>query len=406
MRRYIISHFKEPVDIASSNFNEDTAIFGGGENLKQAITNVTRQYQPSVIGIPSTCLSETIGDDIPLTLREYRRENADREIPELIEVSTPSYKGTHIDGFHGAVKSLVNGLAKGQEKNNCINIFPNMVSPADLRYLKEIFQDSALPCLMLPDYSESLDGHPWDEYQKIPPGGISVFDINRMGSARATIEFGRILGEGESAGKSLLNRYRIPLFNTGLPIGIKETDKFFECLASLSGLKTPLKYENERGRLVDSYFDAHKYIFGKKALIYGEEDLVVGLASFLSEIGIIPQICASGGKSGHLKEKIREVVPDFDKENIQVREGIDFVGMENELREFKCDLLIGHSKGNKISRKYNLPLIRTGFPIHDRIGGQRILHLGYRGAQELFDKIVNTLLEQKQNSSPIGYFYM
>jgi Nitrogenase molybdenum-iron protein, alpha and beta chains len=40
MRRYLISHFKEPVDIASSNFTEETAVFGGGANLKLAIENV------------------------------------------------------------------------------------------------------------------------------------------------------------------------------------------------------------------------------------------------------------------------------------------------------------------------------------------------------------------------------
>ena len=44
MRRYMISHFKEPVDIASSSFTEDTAIFGGGANLKLAIDNVRSQY--------------------------------------------------------------------------------------------------------------------------------------------------------------------------------------------------------------------------------------------------------------------------------------------------------------------------------------------------------------------------
>jgi len=53
-----------------------------------------------------------------------------------------------------------------------------------------------------------------------------------------------------------------------------------------------------------------------------------------------------------------------------------------------------------------VPLIRVGFPVHDRIGGQRILHLGYRGAQHLFDLVVNTLLEVKQDSSAIGYSYL
>ncbi len=47
-----------------------------------------------------------------------------------------------------------------------------------------------------------------------------------------------------------------------------------------------------------------------------------------------------------------------------------------------------------------------GFPIHDRIGGQRILHLGYEGAQQLFDLIVNELIRVKQDESPVGYSYM
>jgi len=48
----------------------------------------------------------------------------------------------------------------------------------------------------------------------------------------------------------------------------------------------------------------------------------------------------------------------------------------------------------------------VGLPIHDRIDGPRILHLGYRGAQRLFDRIANALIEKAQDSSPVGYSYM
>ncbi len=47
IRRYMISHFKEPLDIACSNFGEETAIFGGGANLKIAIDNIRKQYCPT-----------------------------------------------------------------------------------------------------------------------------------------------------------------------------------------------------------------------------------------------------------------------------------------------------------------------------------------------------------------------
>jgi len=41
-----------------------------------------------------------------------------------------------------------------------------------------------------------------------------------------------------------------------------------------------------------------------------------------------------------------------------------------------------------------------------RSGGQRILHVGYRGGLSLLDRIVNTLMEQRQRTSDIGYSYM
>jgi len=52
------------------------------------------------------------------------------------------------------------------------------------------------------------------------------------------------------------------------------------------------------------------------------------------------------------------------------------------------------------------PLIRVGFPIHDRLGGARIIHVGYRGAQQLFDIISNTIIATRQDTSPVGYTYM
>jgi nitrogenase molybdenum-iron protein NifN len=70
------------------------------------------------------------------------------------------------------------------------------------------------------------------------------------------------------------------------------------------------------------------------------------------------------------------------------------------------DFMIGSSKGYKLSRELDIPLVRVGFPIHDRIGGQRILHLGYRGAQQLFDAVTNTLLARAQDASAVGYSYL
>jgi nitrogenase molybdenum-iron protein NifN len=85
---------------------------------------------------------------------------------------------------------------------------------------------------------------------------------------------------------------------------------------------------------------------------------------------------------------------------------MSFERMEEAMQTSKPDLMIGNSKGYYIARKMDIPIVRTGFPIHDRIGAQHDHILGYEGTTHLFETIVNTLLDDKQRKSSIGYKYM
>jgi nitrogenase molybdenum-iron protein NifN len=412
MRRYIISHFREPMDIASSSLGEKQAIYGGGANLKQGLKNVMDKYEAGLIGVATTCLTETIGDDVSGLVREYRQEsdlangNGGNGQAPVVTVSTPSYSGTHMEGFHAAVKAVVEQLAQGGEATDAVNLLPGFVSPADIRYLKEILLDFGLPGIILPDISETLDGPAQTDYEKLPSGGTPIADIVAMGRSRATLEFGRTLFGQATAGRVLEDRFKVPLSHLGMPIGLRETDRFFQVLEELAGGPTPPRHDLERGRFIDAMVDGHKYIFGKKAVVYGEEDLVVGLVSLLAEIGIAPVLCATGGTSGRFEKAIAQVTGDLLPEAPIVREGMDFYEIGEEAEALAPDLLIGHSKGYHLAKKWGIPLIRVGFPIHDRFGGQRILHLGYRGAQSLLDCLVNAVLEKKQMDSPVGYGYL
>ena len=406
MRRYVISHFREPMDIASSSLGEKHAIYGGGPNLKQGLKNVMDKYGARLIGVASTCLTETIGDDMPGLVQEFRRELHEAESPEIVTVSTPSYSGTHMEGFHVAVKAVVDQLAQNGEATGAVNLLPGFVSPADIRYLKEVLGDFGVPGIILPDISETLDGAAQLDYDKIPAGGTPLAAIKAMGASLATLEFGRTLFSQETAGRLLEERFGVPWRPLGMPIGLRETDEFFKVLEDLTGRITPDQHAAERGRLIDAYVDGHKYIFNKRAVVFGEEDLVVGLVSFLAEIGVKPVLCASGGKSGRLAAAVAEVTGTLLPEPPVVREGVDFFEIAEEAEALAPDLLIGHSKGYHLAKRWQVPLVRVGFPIHDRFGGPRILHLGYRGAQNLLDQIVNAMIERKQETSPVGYGYM
>jgi nitrogenase molybdenum-iron protein NifN len=405
IRRYLISHFKEPIDVASSSFTEASTIFGGGRNLKTAIKNVIAQYQPGLIGIATTCLSETIGDDVRLILHDFKQEHAASQLPALVTVSTPSYQGSHIDGFHATVRAVVEQLAAGGPLTGQVSLFPGMVSAADLRLLKEIFADFGIDAMVLPDYSETMDGATWESYQKIAPGGTPLAQITAAGRSQAAVQLGRTVREEQNAARYLQAQFGTKSYQLGLPVGIKETDRMMALLATLSGTEIPLKYRRERGRLVDSYIDAHKYLFGKKAAVYGEPDLVLAVAAFLAEIGVIPVLCATGTETGKLESELAVLLPEF-RTQLQVVEGIDFTEIGALVETAQPDLLIGNSKGYSLARQLQLPLVRVGFPVHDRIGGQRILHLGYRGTQQLFDRIVNEIIRKRQDESPIGWSYI
>ena len=409
MRRYLISHFREPIDIASSSLGEKHAIYGGGPNLKMGIKNVINKYHPRVIGVATTCLTETIGDDAPMLINEFKREEADflkeRNNIQLVTVSTPSYSGTHMDGFHAAVRETVRQLTGVTESTGKINVFPGLLSPADIRYLKETLKDFGLQGIILPDISETLDGPAVEDYIKVPEGGTPLEDIKSMGGSRASLEFGTTLAGENTAGSFLEERFKTPLYSLGTPIGLRQSDLLFDALAEISGKEIPRNHALERGRLIDAYVDGHKYIFGKRVIVYGEEDLVIGLTAFLSEIGASPVLCASGGRSGKMKEAVKQLTASYLPTPPAVREGADFFEIAELADELHPDLLIGASKAYRVSRKRDVPLVRVGFPIHDRFGGQRILHIGYRGAQYLYDRIVNAILEKNQEDSPIGYGY-
>lgn len=405
IRRYLISHFREPVDIASSAFHEQSAIFGGSANFQQGVLNVLRQYQPQLIGAATTCLAETIGEDMPRLLHDLKEKHGPHVTAPIVTVSTASFRGTHMEGFHAAVKALVEQLGQGGQPNGAVNLFPGMVSAADLRYLKEILADFGKDFTLLPDYSETMDGATWSRYEKLQSGGTPLSAIAATGSAQASIEFGRTLIGTETAGNFLKNTFGVSHHVLGIPIGIRESDAFYELLATLRGGDTPVKYQLERGRLVDSLIDGHKYVFKKRAIVFGEEDMVIGLTGFLCEMGVTPVLCATGGNSKRFEKALRQAVPLLPSETL-VNDKFDFGGISELSPLLEPDFLIGSSKGYRIARGLKVPLIRVGFPIHDRIGAQRVLHLGYRGAQELYDRIVNALLEVKQETSSVGYSYL
>ena len=73
-RSHLTRHFKEPVVATSSSFTEGASVFGGLANMTQALDNIFTIYNPKIVAVHTTCLSEVIGDDIPMMIKKATEE--------------------------------------------------------------------------------------------------------------------------------------------------------------------------------------------------------------------------------------------------------------------------------------------------------------------------------------------
>ena len=402
IRRYLIGHFREPCDIPASNFDESAAVFGGEAILTRALANVTRQFAPELVGVATTCLSETIGDDVPALLRKATAEMGP-EAPATMHVSTPSYAGTHAEGFHQTVRALVaHAVREAPRQSDLVALLPGIVSPVDMRHLRELAQARGMRPVLVPDYGESWDGGVWDTWQPLPEGPTGLPEIASLGAAGTVIALGGVLPRGETAADLVASRAGCVALHLELPIGVRATDRFVAALGGDSEAGRPAGLARERSRLLDSYVDAHKQAAGRRIALWGEVDLVVALAGFCYEIGLVPVVCASGSDDRRLGERIEALRP-TGADLPRVLPDSDFVSIEAACREEGIDLLVGNSKGYAMARAMGRPLLRVGFPVHDRLHGARMRLLGYAGTQELLDRISDALIGAEQADSRVGY---
>lgn len=393
MRRHIAEHFNEPIDVGSSSLNEKGTIYGGEKNLKQGLDNMMKVYNPGLIGVLTTCLAETIGEDIDRIAAEYLRERGLEDYP-IVTVPTPGYGDSHTEGYWLTVRRVIARLARKTEKHDKINVIVPNISPADIREIKRILHLMEVDYTLIPDFSDTLDRPFTRPYHKMPAGGTRLTDIAGMAGAAATIQIGMTVEDGISPGKHLSTEFGVPLYEVPIPMGIESTDLFINTLTQLTGKPMPPILEQERGRLLDCMIDSHKYNSQGRSVVFGEPELVYAVTRTCMENGIAPVVVATGSaRTNRLQEQLKPYLNRDD--GACILKEADFAGIRARSRKMRANIAIGPSGGKYLTEKEGIPLVRMGFPIHDRVGGQRLLSVGYVGTTMFLDRVTNMLLENK-----------
>lgn len=394
-RSQLTRHYKEPVFAATSAFTEGSSVFGGQANLLQAIETIFAAYDPAVIAVHTTCLSETIGDDLTQIVEKAR---VDGKVPagkEILHANTPSYVGSHVTGFANMVKSMVTSFATvSEERNATINLIPGWVEPADMRELKRLAAELGAAITMFPDTSEVLDCGLDRSHAMFPNGGTTVAQLRGLGKAAATLALGSA-ASGPAAAE-LENRCKVASEILDLPLGLRATDAFIDRLRQLAGVAVPASITWERQRLVDLISDMNQYFHGKRVALWGDPDQVVALAGFLADLGMRPVYLVTGTPGKIFEARIKTALADrIPEAKVRQGSGADMLLMHQWIKKEGVDLLIGGTHGKYIARDENIPFVRHGFPILDRIGHQYFPTVGYRGAMRLCEQILDALMGQQ-----------
>ncbi|MDJ0594176.1 MAG: nitrogenase iron-molybdenum cofactor biosynthesis protein NifN [Pleurocapsa sp. MO_226.B13] len=396
----LVRHFREAIPLATTAMTEVTTILGGEENIEQAILTLVEKAEPDLLGLLTTGLTETRGDDMDGILKSIRQRHPELDSLPIIFVSTPDYKGALQDGFAAAVNSIV-GTDYGQPVGTYHGTSPqqitaqqqvtilagSLLAPGDVEEIKEIVSAFGLKSLVIPDLSGSVDGHLDDDYNSKTPGGTSLEQLQQLERSLFTIAIGESM---RTAAETLKEKFGTNYQILPRLAGLEAVDKFLWLLAQLANYKNnhdwqfnpqiPEKYQRQRRQLQDAILDTHFYLGGKKVSLALEPDLLYQTSWLLTEMGAEIQAAVTTTKSPILKDLPIDSVTIGDLEDLE-----DLAS--------GSDLIITNSQGKNLADKLHIPLYRMGYPIYDRLGnGSRCL-VGYRGSMQFLFDLGNIFIE-------------
>ena len=401
-RSHLTRHYKEPVVATTSSFTEGASVFGGLANLQQAIVNIFTIYDPEIIAVHTTCLSEVIGDDIPSIIKKCEQEGKIPEGKVVMHTNTPSFVGSNTTGFSNMVTSFITYLAeKSDAPTGKINVLSGWVDPSDMREMRRLMDLMGAGHVLLPDTSDVLDAPQTGVYAMYPRGGTKVSDIRTMGDSAGTLALG--IFASEAAAKALEKKCGVGYEQLPLPIGLANTDAFVDAVRRLAGVEVPMEIDAERGRLLDAISDHSQYLHNLKVAIFGDPDTVVAMTRFAVEMGMDPRIVLTGAQPRRFEAEINEILGDRFP-NARVAANEDLLSLHSWIKEEPVDLILGNTYAKHIARVEDIPLVRFGFPILDRMSHRLFPTVGYRGAMRILDQIIEKLFDHKDRTCAEEWF--
>lgn len=383
---FFIQHFHDPVPLQSTAMDPTTTIMGADNNILTALSTLCQRNSPRAIVLLSTGLSEAQGSDIARVVRQFRDDNPRYKSVAILTVSTPDFYGSLENGYSALVESVIEQWLPekplGGLRNRRVNLLlSHLVTPGDVELLRSYVEAFGLQPVILPDLSQSLDGHlASGDFQPVTQGGTAMRAIEQMGQSLCTFVIGSSLTR---AATLLARRCRGEVVTLPHLMTLAHCDRFIHQLASISGREVPGWIARQRGQLQDAMIDCHTWVQNRTLALAAESDLLTAWTEFARSVGMTAGPMVTPVSQPWLQQLAVDEVSIGDLED-----------MQDLLCSTPADLLVASSHAVDLAEQFAIPLLRAGFPIFDRYGEFRRVRQGYAGMRDTLFEVANLMRER------------
>jgi nitrogenase molybdenum-iron cofactor biosynthesis protein NifN len=385
---FFIQHFREPMPMQTTAMDQVSTIMGGDDAVVEGLATICSKHAPALIGLPTTGLTETQGTDIERSVGMFRARHPEYDQVAVVPVNTPDYAGSLESGFNAALEAIIERLVpkagvagtRPGRRQRQVNVLPGAhLTVGDIEHIKDLLERFRLRPLVLPDISDSLDGHLADtDFSAVTIGGTRLEELAHAGDSVATLVIGRSLA---GAADALRARTGVPDHRFPHLMGIDATDAFITTLAEISAEPVPERITRQRSQLQDAMLDAHFALGQGRFAVAADGDLLAAITQLLAAMGAETVAAVAPSNGPALKEVLAGSVKIGDLEDL-----------EQAARANGAEVLITNSHGVHTAERLGVPLLRAGFPLFDLLGGYQRQWVGYTGTRATLFDLANTML--------------
>ncbi len=264
-----IKNIKNP-HIIVTNLDQKAVVFGGEAKLRESITKAVERYNPKIVFVYTSCASGIIGDDIDSICADMSGEYPG---VHLVPIHCEGFKSKICaSGFDAAFIAINKYILKKQKlpkQEGLVNLFaPTTVSYADQKEMERMLQLIGVEVNYIPFYS-------------------SLEKIKRIPAAVASTSICKVFADEFM--KTLEEDYDIPYSHTVMPIGIRNTDKWYRGIAKVLGKEAEVEeiIAREHERIEPLVKKLKDRLQGKRVFICGGTGRSFAAAALIDDFGMV-----------------------------------------------------------------------------------------------------------------------